>query len=79
MLSNNTPNTVGTGNDGGIMFRTNNGSTTGTPSPKLVIAQDGNIGIGTTSPTTHLEVNNGAIKVSGTSGLSQGPRLQVDT
>ena len=40
---------------------------------------NGNVGIGTGSPEARLHVNNGAIKITGTSSLGQGARFQINT
>ena len=40
---------------------------------------DGNVGIGISNPDTKLQLNNGAVKISGSSSLGQGARFQIDT
>ncbi|NPA68087.1 MAG: hypothetical protein GXO50_05705, partial [Chlorobi bacterium] len=40
---------------------------------------NGNVGIGISNPDTKLQLNNGAIKISGGSSLGQGPRFQINT
>jgi hypothetical protein len=60
MLTNDTVNTSGTGNDGGIMFRTNEMATAGNVVPRMVISQSGNVGIGTTSPGSKFHISEAA-------------------
>jgi hypothetical protein len=56
MLSNETPTTAGSGQDGGIMFRVNHGPTSGHTDPAMVISQFGNVGIGTNNPAEKLTI-----------------------
>jgi hypothetical protein len=45
-------------NDGAITFRTTTASSTSVPATQVIITKDGNVGIGTTSPSALLEVAN---------------------
>jgi len=45
-------------------FNTMNGSTLQYDSPKMIIRGNGNVGIGTTTPTTRLEVQGGEVKTT---------------
>ena len=58
ILSNETPNVFGTGQDGGILFRVNQGPTGGYTYPAMAILQNGNVGIGTAFPETKLHIHN---------------------
>jgi len=56
-----------------IVFMTGNT----TPAVQMVIASTGNVGIGTSSPSSKLEVNGGDIKVTGGSFIDDGQTLTV--
>ncbi len=60
-----------------ILQTTANGSAT--PSTRMVIKNDGSVGIGTASPTagSRLEVNGGSIRVTGGSFIDDGTTLNV--
>ncbi|MDO9256932.1 MAG: hypothetical protein Q7U54_15535 [Bacteroidales bacterium] len=82
------------GNAEDIDFGTYGGNTTGSvhlttnDAPKLTVINNGNVGVGTTTPTTTLEVNGAtklgtdapAIKMkklSGTTGAAQGAQISI--
>ncbi|MEM8896944.1 MAG: hypothetical protein AAGC85_02525 [Bacteroidota bacterium] len=77
MLSNETPKVSGTGRDGGIMFRTNPGATPENVTPRMVIQQDGKVGIGTTRPTETLDVD-GTARLRGLTNGSNNEILTID-
>jgi len=70
-------------NNGYIHFNSDAGLTPGStfnPTERLTISNNGRVGIGLTNPSTSLEVQNGTLKVSGGSSLSQETaRFVVDT
>lgn len=51
-------------NDGAITFRTTTASSSSIPGTVMIINKDGNVGIGTTTPSTTLDLN-GSIKATG--------------
>jgi hypothetical protein len=58
----------GTGNDHDLSFSTN--ASAATPTEKMRILANGNVGIGTTSPAAKLEVSGGALKVTNAGNAS---------
>lgn len=56
VLSNETETDQGTGQDGGLIFRVNNGPGNGNTTPAMTILQGGNVGIGTTAPASSLSL-----------------------
>ena len=63
---------------GNLVFKTNDYPTPGTLTEKMRIAEDGNVGIGTTSPSEKLEVA-GNILVSGSNDSADGLHLKDRT
>ncbi len=69
-------NFTATANGTRLVFQTTaNGSTT--PTTRIVVRQNGRVGVGTTSPTELLHVNGGNILVSGGSFIDDGTTLNV--
>jgi len=55
------------------------GATPGNLTEKLRITNDGNVGIGTTSPDTNLEINGGADAIAKVTGTTTAARLDLKT
>jgi len=63
---------------GGISFNTGSASGQNNATIKMHISTDGNVGIGTISPTSKLHVDNGDVKIVGDGQTSGGACLQIN-
>ena len=59
---------------GNLVFKTADYPTPGTLTEKMRIAEDGNVGIGTTSPTGKLDVREANVTISTSNSMSDGVR-----